>query len=241
MTNRFFCDDIDANKAHLSLQESQHCIKVLRLKQGENIKLLDGKGNLYEGIIQEPNPKKSIIKIINKKSYEKRKLNLTVCFSPPKSIDRLEWFVEKAVEIGIEEIFFMKCSRSERKNINMERIEKKAISALKQSGNKYLPRLHELKPLKDILSLLNDHQSQKYLAHLMSGRTSTLKDLMGLEQEHFTIMIGPEGDFTDSELELCLNHNFRGLSLGDSVLRTETAAVHICSFVAIKNELKGPQ
>jgi 16S rRNA (uracil1498-N3)-methyltransferase len=210
----------------LSEEESMHAVKVLRLKEGETILLLDGKGNKYEAVITKAAPKKCAFSISTiHTETKKRTYRLHMAVAPTKSIDRTEWWVEKAIEIGIDEISFLQCERSERKNLNLERIEKIAISALKQSMNLHLPKLNPLTSFTDFIAA---HSSTPvYMAHLGTGERRLFKNEI-VSTTAITLLIGPEGDFSAAEIKLAQDRNIIAVSLGDSRLRTETAALAGC-------------
>ncbi|HVD97149.1 MAG TPA: 16S rRNA (uracil(1498)-N(3))-methyltransferase [Cytophagaceae bacterium] len=210
----------------LSEEESLHATKVLRLKEGDHISLLDGKGHRYEAELIKANAKKCSFKILETfEEQKKRSYSLHLAVAPTKNIDRIEWFVEKAVEIGIDEISFLQCEHSERKNINTERIEKIAVSALKQSMNLYLPVIHELVPYKKFISEKRDEHC--FIAHLEEGDRKVFKQEI-IDKERILILIGPEGDFSKEEIQLALAHGYIPVTLGESRLRTETAALAAC-------------
>lgn len=210
----------------LNEEESLHATKVLRLKEGDTISILDGKGKRYEAEITKANAKKCGFKIIETFSQEKtQNYSLHVAVAPTKSIDRIEWFVEKAIEVGIDEISFLLCDRSERKNINIERIEKIALSALKQSMNLYLPKINELESFSKFVSAKRDETG--FIAHLEEGERKSFKKEIAA-QEKILILIGPEGDFSEDEIKLAISNGFIPVSLGESRLRTETAALAAC-------------
>ena len=218
----------------LSEEESLHAIKVLRLKEHDNITIIDGKGNQYEAEIIHAHPKKCGFKILNsKKEIKDRSYFLHLAVAPTKSIDRIEWLVEKAVEVGIDEISFLQCHHSERKNISAERIEKIAISAMKQSKNLYLPKINEMILFNKFISV--PRKENCYIAHLEEGDRKLFQKEIS-DKADILILIGPEGDFSPEEIQLALNNNYIPVSLGTSRLRTETAALGACFITnTIKN------
>jgi len=213
-------------ESQLTEEESLHAIKVLRLKELDLIHLMDGKGNLFEAEIRKANAKKCEFAVLNTKTeVKKRNYRLHVAVSPTKNIDRIEWFIEKAVEIGIDEISFLLCDHSERKNINQDRIEKIAISAMKQSMNLFLPVLNEMTSFSKFISKSKNETC--FIAHLEEGDRKLFKKEISSTND-ILIMIGPEGDFSKEEIEEALNNHYIPVSLGESRLRTETAALSAC-------------
>ena len=217
----------------LNAEESRHCIKVLRLNQDDIVYLIDGKGNFCTGKIINSNPKATLIKIIEQQSeYGKRNHYLHIAVAPTKNIERLEWFLEKAAEIGIDEITPLICDRSERKEVKTERLNKVIVSAVKQSMKAYHPKLNEAEKFKSFISA--KRSGQKFIAHCMDGEKSPLKDKMELRSEYI-LLIGPEGDFSPEELKMALTAGYFPVSLGSSRLRTETAALEACFEINFLN------
>lgn len=229
----FYSPNINQDNFHLQEEESKHALKVLRLKEGDPIVVVDGKGGLYHAKISGTNSKNCQLELIKfEQHYGKRNFTIHIAIAPTKNIDRMEWFVEKAVEIGIDKISFIQCQRSERKIINKERMEKIAVSAMKQSQKAYLPELSELIPFKKFLSSVNEEQ--RFIAHL---EEADKKELQHLAQKNGRncILIGPEGDFTPEEIELAKSSQFMPVSLGSSTLRTETAGMVSCHILNLIN------
>ena len=225
----FYTPDIHGNNYDLSETESKHAVRVLRLSNGDPIQLIDGKGNFYEAKVIEANPKKCRVVVTKTISdFEKRNHYLHLAVAPTKNIDRFEWFLEKATEIGIDEITPILCEHSERKVIKSERLEKVIISAMKQSLKAYLPKLNPLTPLKDFLD--TDFDGEKFIAHCYDQDKRELKKEISFDNSTL-ILIGPEGDFSEEEIQLAINNQFIPVSLGESRLRTETAAVVACHTV----------
>ncbi|MDX1627879.1 MAG: 16S rRNA (uracil(1498)-N(3))-methyltransferase, partial [Fulvivirga sp.] len=205
---------------------------VLRLTKGDKIELVDGQGGWYTAEIVDNNPKKCAFKIIDQRQAVPKNFYIHIAIAPTKNIDRTEWFVEKAVEIGIDEISFIQTSNSERKNIKLERIIKKAISAMKQSRKAWLPQINEL---EDFTALIDHPEEQeKFIAHVDFENPDHLNHLASSSSSYF-VLIGPEGDFTPHEVEHALKHDFKKVSLGDSRLRTETAGIVACHLLNILN------
>jgi 16S rRNA (uracil1498-N3)-methyltransferase len=231
----FFHPDPTADYT-LSEEESLHAVKVLRLKELDTLTIIDGKGSLFEAQITNAHPKKCSFAILNsKKETKNRTYNLHLAIAPTKSIDRMEWLVEKAVEVGIDEISFLQCDRSERKNINLERVEKIAISGMKQSMNLYLPIVNEMIPFHKFISTSRNEKC--FIAHLEEGERKLFqKEITDIS--NILLLIGPEGDFSKEEIQLAINNKYTPVSLGTSRLRTETAALAACFITnTIKNNL----
>ncbi len=230
----FYTSDITDKLYILNEIESKHCIRVLRLNINDTIQLIDGKGGFYTAKIIDPNPKKCSIEIIETmQHYGKRNHYLHIAIAPTKSIDRFEWFLEKATEIGIDEITPIICERSERKTIKPERLEKIIISAIKQSIKAYKPKINKLTKYKNFVTQNSD--SVKYIAHCEKSNKLHLKNSYKKGQ-NTTILIGPEGDFSPEEITLAIQNNYTEISLGNSRLRTETAGVVACHTINLIND-----
>ena len=206
----------------------------LRLNIGDEVQLIDGKGGFHRAKIIDPNPKKCSVEIIESTlDYGKRNHYLHIAIAPTKNIDRFEWFLEKATEIGIDTITPILCDHSERKVIKLDRFEKILQSAMKQSLQCYLPTINELTPFNNFVN--QDFKGQKYIAHCEDSDRKSLKNQLKPDQD-IVILIGPEGDFSVKEIETALQHNFIPVTLGNTRLRTETAAIAACHSVAFVNE-----
>jgi 16S rRNA (uracil1498-N3)-methyltransferase len=229
--NLFYQSKISEGVLNLDAEESRHAVKVLRMVKGDALHLTDGRGFFYTAQITDADAKKCSFEIIEKKQSAKRGYQIHIAIAPTKNADRIEWFVEKATEIGIDEISFMLCKNSERKNINLERIEKIAISAMKQSGQAWLPKISAIVPFKEILK---HNASQKFIAFVDEKNTNHLKS-MAKSNGNYLVLIGPEGDFSQEELNLALENNFKKVSLGSNRLRTETAGLAACQILNLIN------
>ncbi|MEN8247966.1 MAG: 16S rRNA (uracil(1498)-N(3))-methyltransferase [Bacteroidota bacterium] len=229
----YYQPEILAGVLELSPEESKHCIKVLRHQSGEIINVADGRGTLFEARIIDPNPKKCTFKILRHKRKPDKKFTINITIAPTKSIDRLEWFVEKSVELGVDEIMFYFGRHSERKKLNMERIEKKAIAAMKQSEQFILPKMTLYQSFSTCLNAISkDHQL--FIAHVDQNNPYHLLDLAE-KQRKYTVFIGPEGDFSEEELIESFDKGFTKVSLGDNRLRTETAGIAACHILNLLN------
>ena len=219
--NYFFSKDIVDDKIILSNKEMIHCVKVLRHKVEDRIKVVDGKGNLYEVEISSITSDKCETKIINTKTIKNKvKVHLIIC--PTKNHKRIEWMLEKIVEIGVDRVSFIISKNTIRKNVNMERLNKIALSAMKQTQNAFLPAIDDCIKFKDVFSQISS--KEKYIAHLNKKNNIHL-NLSINNTNSRCIMIGPEGDFTDEEVEYSLKKGFKEVSLGISRLRTETSGI----------------
>jgi 16S rRNA (uracil1498-N3)-methyltransferase len=230
----FFTQTIENQIATLSEEESTHCIKVLRKKTGDEVQFTDGKGNWYKGEIAVAHPKKCQIQIIEVTQLANNQaFHLHLAIAPTKNIERMEWMVEKLVEIGIDEISFLLCEHSERKQLNISRLEKIALSAMKQSLKTFLPQLNDLKKFNDFVA--QTQAEQKYVAYLPNEKPQLLKNQL-LSAKSYCILIGPEGDFSPNEISLAREKGFVPASLGASRLRTETAGLVACHTIQLWNE-----
>ncbi|KQC01413.1 16S rRNA (uracil(1498)-N(3))-methyltransferase [Pedobacter sp. Hv1] len=222
----FYTPDITSDIYSLNEEESKHCSKVLRLNLGDVIHLIDGKGGLYEAEINGMNKKNVQLKVISKQvEFGKRNHHLHIAIAPTKNIDRLEWFLEKATEIGIDEITPIICDRSERKIVKEERLEKVITSAVKQSLTAYHPQLNPTISFAELMKQKSD--AQKMIAHCMEGEKPFINNST-IPHQSYLILIGPEGDFTPAELEIALQNDYKPVTLGTTRLRTETAALAAC-------------
>ncbi len=225
----FYTPEIKKITYQLTEEESKHAIKVLRLKVGDEICMIDGKGGMYFGIIDEPDSKKCVIRVIEKiEQYNRRNYYLHIAIAPTKNIERFEWFLEKATEIGIDEITPLLCQRSERKVIKTERLEKIILSAMKQSKRAYKPLFNKLTSFSNFIS--NKIDGSVFIAHCEDVSKPSLKSQVAQSQK-ITILIGPEGDFSIDEIEQAKSKGYQEVHLGKSRLRTETAGIVACHTV----------
>lgn len=224
----FYEPNASVNGFILNKEEAQHCIKVLRKKQGDRIHVVDGSGTFYECNIADTNIKNCQLDVKNTWKENAPARHIHIAIAPTKNIDRIEWFVEKSVEIGIQEISFMLCQNSERRDIKIERVLKKAISAMKQSVKASLPIINEQVKFSEFIS--QNHRGKKYIAYVDSSNPEQLKEV-DCDNQPAIVLIGPEGDFRAEELELALTHNYSKISLGNSRLRTETAGIVACCIL----------
>jgi 16S rRNA (uracil1498-N3)-methyltransferase len=216
-------------------EESRHIVKVLRMKDGDTFKITNGKGSFFSAEMINANPKGCLVKILSEEMQQPLPYQLHLAVAPTKLNDRYEWFLEKVTEIGISEITPIICDHSERKIIKTERYEKILQSAMKQSLKAYLPVLNEAVSYKDFINSENTSEVLKCIAHCEETDKKSLKSVLKPNQK-ITILIGPEGDFSSAEIELAKQAGFIPVTLGESRLRTETAAVVACHSVAFVNE-----
>ena len=214
-------------------EESKHIVKVLRKKDSDILYVTNGQGLLFETEITLASDNKCTVKIngIEKKTRSNYRLHLAV--APTKMNDRYEWFLEKATEIGIHEITPILCDRSERKVINKDRFDKIVLSAMKQSNECFLPQLNEAVTFKEFLKKQNE--GLQFIAHCEETDKKTLKSVL-VRNQNITILIGPEGDFSEKEIALAIENNYVPITLGTTRLRTETAAIVASHSVAFFNE-----
>jgi 16S rRNA (uracil1498-N3)-methyltransferase len=230
----FYTPDINSENYTLNEEESKHCVRVLRLKEGETIHLIDGKGGYYIAVITHADAKHCTVRVINtEKEKEKRNWHLHIAIAPTKNMDRLEWFVEKATEMGIDELSLINCANSERKVVKIERIQKVCISAIKQSIKAYIPKINEMEDFKKFVERTREFKGEKYIAHCQTAPLPQLKTIYR-SSNNALILIGPEGDFTIEEVNLAKSNGFKEIGLGHSRLRTETAGIYAC---AVTNSL----
>ena len=231
----FYAPGISGNNYFLDEKESKHCIRVLRMDKGDPVRLIDGKGNLYEGIISNPDKKEcgiSITRIIS--DFEKRDYRLHIAISPLKNSERFEWFVEKSVEIGINEITPLICHNTEKQSIKTERINNIIISAMKQSLKALKPRLNNSCILSEFIK--QDSKRIKIIAHCNETISRKSIEDVCCKNNDAIILIGPEGDFTHDEIRLAIANGFISVHLGRSRLRTETAGVAACHSIYFINQ-----
>ena len=206
----------------LSEEESKHAVRVLRLNVGDAVALLNGRGSLFTATVADANPKRCQLRITQHETVPPRPHFTHVAVAPTKNLDRMEWFVEKAVEIGVERISFLRCARSERRELKLERLEKIVVSALKQSGQAWLPQLDDMTDYAAFVASVAPETT--FIAHLEAGERTALAQGAGAGPG-CCVLIGPEGDFTPAEITLALSRGIRPVTLGASRLRTETAAL----------------
>ena len=226
----FYHSPIEGETHELDEQESKHAIRVLRLIKGDRMVLVDGLGGWFVAEIREANPRKCMLKIVSVTTgYNPLPYRLHLAISPTKSMERFEWFLEKATEIGISEITPLICNRTERKQLKLDRLDRILVSAMKQSLRAYKPEISEPAMLSDFV--MREYPGTKGIAHCLPSQRLALQDLD--RKGHYTLLVGPEGDFTEEEVSVALGAGFSPFHLGISRMRTETAGVHLCSAIKI--------
>lgn len=222
--NLFYVPEIEPETKEIALseEESKHACRVLRLKNGDQLILLDGRGGTFLTEIVEDHPKHCTVKVLEYTFEEKSSREIHIAIAPTKNNERIEWFLEKTTELGITEITLLLCGNSERKQVKEDRFEKILVSAMKQSQRKYLPKLNALVPFKDFVK----NHPKGALAHCYEGEK---KDLAAVFQPRdYPVLIGPEGDFTPEEVKLAQESGYDFVTLGKNRLRTETAGLYAC-------------
>jgi 16S rRNA (uracil1498-N3)-methyltransferase len=231
----FYAPDITGDTYILDEQESKHCIRVLRMTKGTDVKLIDGKGNLYKGIISHPDSKRCSIAITGKLSdFEKRDYRLHIAISPLKNPERFEWFIEKSVEIGVDEITPLICRNTEKPGIKSERVNNIIISAMKQSLKASKTTLNNTCFFNDFIN--GDFMGSRMIAHCNDSFKRSKVSEVYSKNENAVILIGPEGDFSAEEIKAATGKDFRSVHLGQSRLRTETAGVAACHSIYFINQ-----
>jgi 16S rRNA (uracil1498-N3)-methyltransferase len=223
----FYNPNIDESTRQFSFDkdESKHIVKVLRKQIGDTLNVTNGRGLLWETQIELATPSNCTVKCVALQTFEQPKKRIHLAVAPTKMMDRMEWLVEKATEIGITSFTPLICSHSERDNLKIERLEKIALSAMKQSKQFYLPEIKTLTSFEKFVSA--SQKGDKFVAHCIENEKQPFEEKVKNCQE-ITILIGPEGDFTEKEIQLALSHQFQAVSLGQTRLRTETAALVSC-------------
>jgi len=230
----FYAPHINGLEYQLTEEESKHCIRVLRMNVGDKLFLTDGCGNLYTARIADSNPKRCMVQIVTtQKEFGKRPFRLHIAIAPTKNMDRFEWFLEKATEIGVDAITPLLCERSERKDVKADRLQKIVVSAMKQSAKAYLPEINEMQLFKRFVGS-NLPADIKAIAHCNSLNLNPLQNALQ-KGRSVLILVGPEGDFSLAEVELALSNGFSEVSLSTSRLRTETAGIVACHTANLIN------
>ena len=228
MTNLplFYCPDFSERNPVLSPEESHHATRVLRLKAGQAVQVTDGKGSVFQAIIRQTAEKNTLLDVSSVETgVGKRNYYIHLAIAPTKNADRLEWMTEKCVEIGIDELSLLLCERSERKQLRLDRLEKIAVEAMKQSQKAFFPKINALQPFEDFIK--KNFTGEKYVAHLNDTDRLLLAQTARPEQS-YCVLVGPEGDFSAGEIETAKKAGFAAVSLGESRLRTETAGLVAC-------------
>lgn len=231
----FYTPGIEGNYHTLDPDESKHCVRVLRLTEGEPVSLVDGRGNWYNGVIDRAEVKGCGIKVTEKiEGCGRRDFHLHLAVAPTKNIDRTEWLLEKCTEMGIDEITMLNTAHSERKVVKDERLEKVVVAAMKQSLKAYMPRMN---PMADFARFVAGRpETCKFIAHCRAGEKKRLDEVYEPGND-VVILIGPEGDFSEEEVALAEKAGFVAVTLGTSRLRTETAGIVACHSIDFMNKV----
>lgn len=230
----FFQENITEPLTYLDEEESRHLVKVLRKKQGDQIRLTNGKGQVFECVILEANPKKTSLKVLTSEEVPEDKFNIHLAIAPTKSPDRMEWMVEKISEIGFHEMTLLETMNSERSFLKTDRLHKKVISACKQSLKFRIPILNQTRKLSDLFKSKDFEGFQKFIAYVDETHENHLFDLAKPEGKYL-VLIGPEGDFDPKEIKAAFENGFQAVSLGKSRLRTETAGLAAVQMLQVLN------
>ena len=228
----FYSTNISEKTITLDNEESKHLAKVLRLEMGEKVQVIDGKGTRYDCEVQLAHQKSTQLTILNQEVVNET-YGIEIAAAPTKNLNRWEWFLEKTTEIGIDAIHPIVSFHSERKVLKKDRQERILVSAMKQSYKTKLPRLSELEKFKEFVK--KDVKGRKFICHCYSDLTKKTLNETYKKGEKALLLIGPEGDFSQEEVELAIQHGFEPIALGESRLRTETAAVVACHTIHVLN------
>jgi len=229
----FYSEDLVTSQQIITLDEdtSKHVVQVLRMNKGEQLQLTDGKGALVTAVIEDDHKKKCTVKNTGLKNTDAPIRKTSIAISILKNNARFEWFLEKATEIGISEIIPLICERTEKHHFRFDRMKNILVSAMLQSQQLWLPQLHEPQKLNEIIQKSN--QQQKFIAHCIDEEKNSLNKLVDPDAASQIILIGPEGDFSKSEIALALQHHFLPVTLGETRLRTETAGVVAATILQV--------
>jgi 16S rRNA (uracil1498-N3)-methyltransferase len=230
----FFQESITSPTTYLTEEESKHLVRVLRKKQGDQIQITDGKGSLYTCVVANADPKKASLTVLSSKEAEIDPFYIHLAIAPTKSPDRMEWMVEKITEIGFHELTLLNTINGERSFLKIDRLQKKIISACKQSIKWRTPVVNGTTKLSELLKSGDFADFQKFIAYVDKNHTHHLLDLAKSGQKYL-ILIGPEGDFDPKEIQLAFAHGFQAVSLGKSRLRTETAGLAAIQMLQVVN------
>ncbi len=227
----FYDPEAGKGKSILPEEESIHCVRVLRQKSGDEIEVFNGLGTIFQAVIEDAHPKKCSYRILNQHDAPPDPYSFHLAIAPTKNMDRIEWMLEKCVEIGLHEISFVSCHHSERVRLRLDRLQKKAIAAMKQSRRAFATRINPLVPFSDFLDQCSP-DTTRHIAYVpAAGISPHVKETK--PGGNYIVLIGPEGDFSTEEIKLAESAGFTPTSLGNSRLRTETAGLIACATLAI--------
>lgn len=230
--HRFHCTGLHAPEVHLPEEEAAHALRVLRLRDGDAVELVDGAGVEADGVLRLAGKHEVRVVIGSRRRHPAPRTTVHLAVAPTKQAERFEWFVEKAVEVGMERITPLSTARTERGHLRIDRLHRVAVSAMKQSRRAWLPVIDPLTPLHDLLT--QPLPAQRFVAHAF-GDPEPLMNAFDPAQDALAL-VGPEGDWTDEELGLLLNAGFRTVGLGAARLRTETAALAACTWMSLARQ-----
>ncbi len=234
--NVFYLPDAQIGMISFPEEESKHIVKVLRMKEGDRFCVTDGNGSLYDAELVDAHPKRAMADLSNQRNgYDIRNFKVSIAIAPTKLNERTEWFLEKATEIGVDEVKLFSSYHSERRVANVERFKKIVVSAMKQSVKSKMPLVEEMVPFDKLVK--QNYDGQKFIAWIDDGVKEQLCDLYQ-KGENALVLIGPEGDFSKEEVALAKENGFVPVSLGEARLRTETAAVVACHTIQLINQMK---
>lgn len=232
--NYFYAPHVPDGGDFLNEDESSHCVRVMRHKEGDKIGLLDGQGGKYTAFIRHADPKRVVYSISDQEVIKKAPYTIHIAIAPTKNSDRMEWLAEKITEIGTDEISLFFSSNSERRKFKTHRLQKKLINAMKQSKNPFLPQLNDPVEFEDLIK--KQPETQKFIAYVDNDNPVKLHKVA---QKNLStiILIGPEGDFTAGEVIKAESAGYKKVSLGKTILRTETAGIIACHSIHLINSL----
>lgn len=234
--NVFYLPDAQLGTISFPEEESKHIVKVLRMKEGDRFCVTNGNGSLFDAELVDAHPKRATADLSNQRSgYDNKDFKLTIAIAPTKLNERTEWFLEKATEIGIDEVKLFASYHSERRVANVERFKKIVVAAMKQSVKSKMPVVEEMVSFDKLVK--QNFDGQKFIAWIDDDVNEQLCDLYK-KGENAIVLIGPEGDFSKEEVELAKQNGFVPVSLGEARLRTETAAVVACHTIQLINQMK---
>jgi len=221
---RFYISEVLGVTCKLDEEESKHCLRVLRLKENDEVEITDGKGNLFKAVIENANPKACLLKITEHCKEPIPSWELIIAVAPTKNMVRMEWLIEKLTEIGFTKFTPLECHYSERRVLKTERLKRIALEAMKQSGRGYLPQIEELISFEKLVNDYKLFKGQKFIPHCNIAEKKVLSSIYK-KGENTLVLIGPEGDFSEEEINLAIENGFIPITLNEHTLRTETAAL----------------